>query len=110
VKEKTSADITMPPPGLRCEPGTCGYGGERSVNPTTPPAARGKEAGGREILFLRRPGEIVGVNEDSAALRDLSIVVPGNHLEADAGRYAWYASLGLFLTLGVVWFARPHVL
>jgi hypothetical protein len=49
------------------------------------------------------------VNEDSAALRDLSIVAPGNHLEADAGRYAWYASLGLFLTLGVVWFARPHV-
>jgi hypothetical protein len=40
---------------------------------------------------------------------DLSIVAPGNHLEADAGRYAWYASLGLFLTLGVVWFARPHV-
>jgi len=40
---------------------------------------------------------------------DVSVVAPGNHLETDAGRYAWYASLGLFLALGAVWFARPPV-
>jgi hypothetical protein len=39
----------------------------------------------------------------------LSVVVPGDHLEMDAGRYAWYTSLGLFLALAVVWFARPPV-
>jgi len=40
---------------------------------------------------------------------DLSVLAQGNHLQADAGRYAWYASLGLFLALGAVWFARPPV-
>jgi hypothetical protein len=39
----------------------------------------------------------------------LSVVVPGNHLEMDAGRYAWYTSLGLTLALAVIWFARPPV-
>jgi len=40
---------------------------------------------------------------------DLSIVALSDHLALDAGRYAWYGSLGLFLALGVVWFSRPHV-
>jgi hypothetical protein len=40
---------------------------------------------------------------------DLAVVARGNHLAVDAGRYAWYTSLGLFLALGAVWFARPHV-
>jgi len=40
---------------------------------------------------------------------DVSVVRPGHHLEADAATYAWYASLGLFVALGVVWFARPPV-
>jgi hypothetical protein len=38
---------------------------------------------------------------------DLSVVARGDHLALDAGRYAWWASLGLFVALGVVWFARP---
>ncbi len=40
---------------------------------------------------------------------DLSVVVTGNHLQADAGRYVWYTSLGLFVALGVVWFVRAPV-
>lgn len=40
---------------------------------------------------------------------DLSVVVPGNHLQADAGRYMWYTSLAVFLALGVVWFVRRPV-
>jgi len=39
---------------------------------------------------------------------DLSVIARGDHLAVDAGRCAWYASLGLFVALGVVWFARPH--
>jgi hypothetical protein len=34
-------------------------------------------------------------------------VARGNHLQADAGRYAWYASLAVLVALGVVWFVRP---
>jgi hypothetical protein len=33
---------------------------------------------------------------------DLHVVRPGNHLEADAATYAWYASLGLLVALGTV--------
>jgi hypothetical protein len=40
---------------------------------------------------------------------DLFVVAPGNHLAADGASYAWYASLGLFVALGVVWFVRPPV-
>jgi hypothetical protein len=40
---------------------------------------------------------------------DLAVVRAGNHLETDAGRYAWYATLGLLVAQGVVWFARPPV-
>ncbi len=42
-------------------------------------------------------------------LTDMSVVRPGNHLEADAATYAWYASLGVFVALGVVWLVRPPV-
>lgn len=38
---------------------------------------------------------------------DLTVVLPGDHLQADAGRYAWYASLGVFVALAVVWFVGP---
>lgn len=38
---------------------------------------------------------------------DLAVVRPGNHLEADAPRYAWYASLGFFVALAAVWLVRP---
>ncbi len=37
---------------------------------------------------------------------DLSVVAKGNHWQADAGSYAWYASLALFVGLGIVWFVR----
>ena len=37
----------------------------------------------------------------------LSVVARGHHLQADAGRYAWYTSLALFVALGIVWFVRP---
>jgi hypothetical protein len=40
---------------------------------------------------------------------DLSVVAPGNHLQADAGRYMWYTSLALFVALGFVWFVRRPV-
>jgi hypothetical protein len=40
---------------------------------------------------------------------DLSVVAPGNHLAADAGRYAWYLSLGLFAAFTAIWFVRPPV-
>jgi hypothetical protein len=38
---------------------------------------------------------------------DLSVVAKGNHGQADAGSYAWYTSLALFVALGIVWFVRP---
>lgn len=38
---------------------------------------------------------------------DVVVVRPGNHLEADAPRYAWYASLGLLCALAGVWLVRP---
>jgi hypothetical protein len=38
---------------------------------------------------------------------DLYVIKPGNHLRADAATYAWYASLGVFVALVVVWFVRP---
>jgi hypothetical protein len=40
---------------------------------------------------------------------DLRVIQAGNHLEADAKRYAWRMSLGLFAALGVVWFVRLAV-
>ncbi len=38
---------------------------------------------------------------------DVHVLRPGNRLRADAARYAWYASLGVFVVLTVVWLARP---
>jgi hypothetical protein len=40
---------------------------------------------------------------------DLHVVRPGNHLEANAATYAWYASVGLLVALGAIWFVRPPV-
>ena len=40
---------------------------------------------------------------------DLSVVAPGNHLAADAPRYAWYLSAVLFVALGTIWFVRPPI-
>ena len=40
---------------------------------------------------------------------DVTVVRSGNHLETDAASYAWYASLGLFVALAIVWFVRPPV-
>lgn len=37
----------------------------------------------------------------------LSVIAKGDHLQADAGRYAWYAGLAVLAALGVVWFVRP---
>jgi len=37
----------------------------------------------------------------------LSVIAKGDHFQADAGRYAWYAGLAVFAALGVVWFVRP---
>ena len=37
----------------------------------------------------------------------LSVIAKGDHLQADAGRYAWYAGLAVLVALGVVWFVRP---
>ena len=39
----------------------------------------------------------------------LSVVARGDHRQADAARFLWYAGLALLLALGGVWFARPPV-
>jgi hypothetical protein len=65
---------------------------------------------GREI-FTRRTSLTRDDTGNGACeilyVADLAVVRPGNHLEADAGRYAWYAGLGVFVALAVVWFVRP---
>jgi len=38
---------------------------------------------------------------------DLTVLRRGDHLRADAGRYAWYTTLAVFVGLAVVWFVRP---
>jgi len=66
--------------------------------------------GGREI-FTRRTSLTRGDTGNGACeilyVTGLSVVARGNHLRADAGRYAWYASLAALVALGVVWFVRP---
>ena len=37
----------------------------------------------------------------------LTVIAPGDHLRADAGRYAWYGSLALLAALATVWLLRP---
>jgi hypothetical protein len=37
----------------------------------------------------------------------IDVIRPGDRLAANAATYAWYASLGLFAALGVVWLVRP---
>jgi hypothetical protein len=66
--------------------------------------------GGREI-FTRRTSLTRGDTGNGACeilyVTGLSVVARGNHLPADAGRYAWYASLAALVALGIVWFVRP---
>jgi hypothetical protein len=69
-------------------------------------------SGGREILSRRTSLTRNDTGNGACEIlyvTDLYVVRPGNHLEADAATYAWYASLGLFVALGVVWFVRPPV-
>ena len=65
---------------------------------------------GREI-FTRHTSLTRGDTGNGACeilyVTGLAVVAPGDHLGADAGRYAWYASLALLAALGVVWLARP---
>ena len=67
---------------------------------------------GRDI-FTRRTSLIRDDTGNGACeilyVTDMTVVRPGNHLETDAAAYAWYASLGLFVALVIVWFARPPV-
>jgi hypothetical protein len=66
--------------------------------------------GGREI-FTRRTSLTRGDTGNGACeilyVTGLSVVARGDHLRADAGRYAWYASLAVLLALRVVWLVRP---
>src|SRR5262245_39732813 len=38
---------------------------------------------------------------------EMEVIRPGHPLDTVAARYAWYASLGLLVALGAVWFVRP---
>jgi hypothetical protein len=65
---------------------------------------------GREI-FTRRTSLTRSDTGNGACeilyVTDLSVVARGNRGQADAGSYAWYASLALLAALGIVWFVRP---
>jgi hypothetical protein len=65
---------------------------------------------GREI-FTRRTSLTRGDTSNGACeilyVTGLSILSRGDHLQADAGLYAWYASLAVFVALAAVWFVRP---
>jgi len=67
---------------------------------------------GREI-FSRRTSLTRSDTGNGACeilyVTEISVVRAGNHLEADAAKYAWYTSLGLLVALGAVWVARPPV-
>jgi hypothetical protein len=67
---------------------------------------------GREI-FSRRTSLTRSDTGNGACeilyVTEISVVRAGNHLEADAAKYAWYTSLGLLVAIGVVWVARPPV-
>jgi len=64
---------------------------------------------GREI-FTRRTSLVRNDTDNGACeilyVTELSVVARGHHLQADAGRYMGYVSLGLLVTLAGVWFAR----
>jgi len=67
---------------------------------------------GREVLTRRTSLTRTDTGNGACEVlwvADISVLRPGNHLLADAAAYAWYASLGLFVALGAVWFARPPV-
>ena len=65
---------------------------------------------GRDI-FTRQTSLTRGDTGDGACeilyVTELSVVARGDHWQADAGSFAWYTSLALFVALGIVWFARP---
>ena len=68
---------------------------------------------GREV-FTRRTSLTRSDTGNGACeilyVTEISVVRAGNHLEADAAKYAWYTSLGMLVALGAVWVARPPVL
>jgi hypothetical protein len=61
-------------------------------------------------IFTRRTSLVRNDTDNGACeilyVTGLSVVAPGDHLQADAGRYMWYTSLALLVALGVVWFVR----
>ena len=65
---------------------------------------------GRDI-FTRQTSLTRGDTGNGACeilyVTELSVVARGDHWQADAGSFAWYTSLALFVALGIVWFARP---
>jgi len=65
---------------------------------------------GQEI-FTRRTSLTRGDTGNGACeilyVIDLAVVVAGDHLRADAGRYLGYAVLALLAALAVVWLVRP---
>ena len=64
-----------------------------------------------QAIFARQTSLTRGDTGNGACeilyVTDLAVVAKGNRLEADAGSYAWYASLGLLVALLTVWFVRP---
>jgi hypothetical protein len=67
-------------------------------------------SGGRDV-FTRRTSLTRNDTGNGACeilyVTGLTVVAPGDHLRADAGRYAWYASLVLLAALATVWLLRP---
>ena len=66
-----------------------------------------------QAIFTRQTSLTRGDTGNGACeilyVTDLAVVARGNHLEADAGSYAWYASAALLVALLIVWFVRPPV-
>jgi hypothetical protein len=64
-----------------------------------------------QAIFTRQTSLTRGDTGNGACeilyVTDLAVVARGNHLEADAGSYAWYASVALLVALLTVWFVRP---
>src|SRR5262245_33281562 len=66
-------------------------------------------SGGRDV-FTRRTSLTRKDTGNGACeilyVTEFEVIRPGHHLDADTAHYAWYASLGLLVALGAVWFAR----
>jgi len=67
-------------------------------------------SGGRDV-FTRRTSLTRKDTGNGACeilyVTEMEVIRPGHHLDTVAARYAWYASLGLLVALGAVWFVRP---